>query len=61
VKKPLGWIGVRLFHSIPKASREHAGSLGIRDEGLLDSALARPKNEFAYAAESDRMRSQYFV
>ncbi len=28
------------------------GSPGIRDEGLFDSALARPKNRFAYAPES---------
>lgn len=27
---------------------EHGGATGIRDEGLLDSALARPKNMFAY-------------
>jgi death-on-curing protein len=28
---------------------EHGGSDGIRDETLLDSALAKPKNVFAYA------------
>lgn len=28
---------------------EHGGSEGVRDEGLLDSALARPKNRYAYA------------
>jgi death-on-curing protein len=27
---------------------EHGGLAGIRDEGLLDSALARPQNLFAY-------------
>lgn len=27
---------------------EHGGSTGIRDEGLLDSALGRPENLFAY-------------
>ena len=27
---------------------EHGGSYGIRDKGLLDSALARPKNICAY-------------
>ena len=27
---------------------EHGGATGIRDKGLLDSALARPKNMFAY-------------
>jgi death-on-curing protein len=28
---------------------EHGGSDGVRDEGLLDSALARPKNLLAYS------------
>lgn len=27
---------------------QHGGTLGIRDESLLESALARPKNAFAY-------------
>ena len=27
---------------------QFGGSLGIRDEGMLDSALARPKNLFSY-------------
>jgi death-on-curing protein len=29
---------------------EHGGTAGIRDEGLLDSALARPLNRAAYGA-----------
>lgn len=29
------------------------GSTGIRDEGLLDSALARPQNRFLYVPDSD--------
>ncbi len=29
---------------------EHGGGVGIRDEGLLDSALARPSNTVAYGA-----------
>ncbi len=31
----------------------HGGGTGIRDEGLLDSALARPLNLMAYANASD--------
>lgn len=31
---------------------EHGGARGVRDEGLLESALARPLNLFAYG-ESD--------
>lgn len=30
----------------------HGGSSGIRDEGLLESALARPQNIAAYASKS---------
>jgi death-on-curing protein len=29
---------------------EHGGASGLRDEGLLDAALARPLNRAAYAA-----------
>ena len=28
--------------------REHGGATGVRDEGLLESALARPRNKHAY-------------
>ena len=31
---------------------EHGGSAGVRDEKLLDSALARPKNLLAYGKPS---------
>lgn len=27
---------------------EHGGAMGVRDDGLLDSALARPRNKAAY-------------
>jgi death on curing protein len=33
--------------------REHGGSLGVRDEGLLESALARPQHKFAYARKPE--------
>jgi death-on-curing protein len=29
--------------------REHGGSAGIRDDGLLESALTRPQHKYAYA------------
>jgi len=35
-----------LLHAAALA--EHGGMEGMRDEGLLDSALARPRNLFAY-------------
>ncbi len=31
---------------------EHGGSDGIRDKGLLESALFRPKNQFTYSNPS---------
>jgi death on curing protein len=33
--------------------REHGGSPGLRDEGMLESALARPQQKFAYADQPD--------
>jgi death on curing protein len=43
------WIDKRallLLHA--ESLAEHGGSVGLRDEGLLDSALARPLNLVAY-------------
>jgi death on curing protein len=43
------WIDKRsllLLHA--ESLAEHGGSAGLRDEGLLDSALARPLNLVAY-------------
>ena len=33
--------------------RQHGGLSGIRDENALESALARPKNRWAYQQEGD--------
>jgi death on curing protein len=33
--------------------REHGGLPGVRDEAALESALARPKQKWAYEAEAD--------
>lgn len=38
---------VRLIHQMQLA--EHGGATGIRDQGLLESAIDKPKNVFAYA------------
>ncbi len=35
---------------------EHGGDSGLRDEGLLESALARPKNIEAYEPDADIAR-----
>ena len=43
------WISkpaLLLLHA--ESLAEHGGSPGLRDEGLLDSALARPQNLLAY-------------
>jgi death on curing protein len=48
MREPI-WIDkpeVLIVHSMQLA--EHGGSDGIRDETLLDSALAKPRNVFAY-------------
>jgi death on curing protein len=47
------WIEKRVvlaYHAMQLA--EHGGSSGIRDEGLLESVLARPQNLAAYASEA---------
>ena len=36
--------------------RQFGGADGLRDEGLLDSALARPLNRFAYEGDGDLCR-----
>ena len=40
---------VRAIHL--RQLEEHGGAEGVRDQGLLDSALARPKNLRAYSDE----------
>lgn len=49
IKEPV-WIRqdvVRAIHE--RQLSEHGGDAGIRDEGLLQSALARPQNVLAYS------------
>lgn len=44
------WIQQRMVIDAHEESLvEHGGPSGIRDIGMLESALARPKNLFAYA------------
>jgi death on curing protein len=45
------WVVVSVALAIhDEQIAEHGGGSGVRDETLLDSALARPKNLFAYEA-----------
>jgi death-on-curing protein len=53
VKEPR-WIDVRAFLLLHSASlAEHGGRTGIRDQAALASALARPRNRFAYDKDVD--------
>ena len=48
MKEPL-WISKEVVLAIhDELLAEHGGATGLRDEGLLDSALARPENLFSY-------------
>lgn len=43
------WINRELIIAIHERQlAEHGGSSGIRDEGMLESALARPRQKWAY-------------
>ena len=51
------WIGANVVVAIHKLQiSEHGGSDGIRDQGLLESALARPQNIAAYEPDADVAR-----
>ena len=48
------WLTRQMLEALHDAQlREHGGSSGVRDEGLLESALARPQHKFAYADRVD--------
>jgi len=51
------WVSraaLELLHD--ESLKEHGGAEGLRDSGLLDSALARAQNLFAYEEVSDVCR-----
>ena len=51
------WIDVRALRLLHGESlAEHGGLSGMRNEGLLMSALARPQNLFAYEGVTDISR-----
>lgn len=50
------WIDLEVVLAIhDEQLAEHGGQAGVRDRGLLESALNRPRNQFAYG-ESSRTR-----
>lgn len=47
------WISIELTTSIHRRQlAEHGGADGVRDPGMLESALGRPRHLFAYADPS---------
>ncbi|MCH8188932.1 MAG: type II toxin-antitoxin system death-on-curing family toxin [Proteobacteria bacterium] len=43
------WLDKRIALAMHETLiRDYGGSAGVRDEGLLESALARPQNQLAY-------------
>ncbi len=52
------WISLELTLAIHKRQlAEHGGIEGVRDEGLLFSALDRPKNLLAYSSDTPDLAS----
>ena len=50
MQQPIRWVDRRVVLAIhDEQVAEHGGQPGIRDAGLLESALARPQNAAAYA------------
>jgi death on curing protein len=48
------WLSKALILAIhDEQLAEHGGGTGVRDEGLLESALARPRNRFACNEAAD--------
>lgn len=47
------WLGLRTLHAVHRELiAEHGGLHGVRDEGMIESALARPQNRWTYEAGS---------
>jgi death-on-curing protein len=49
VRKEPNWISKQVVLALhERLLAEHGGAAGLRDEGLLEAALASPRNHFAY-------------
>jgi death-on-curing protein len=47
------WVDLAVVLAIhDEQLAEHGGQPGVRDQGLLESALARPRNQFSYGESS---------
>jgi len=52
VKEPV-WVLREVVHALhDRLLSEFGGASGVRDEGMLESALSRPTNQFAYGTPS---------
>jgi death-on-curing protein len=48
------WLTPQMVAAIHSAQiQEHGGSLGVRDQAMIESALARPRNKWEYEPEAD--------
>lgn len=53
VSEPI-WLTRRIVQAVHERQiREHGGRDGVRDEGLIASALARPQNRWGYSQDVD--------
>jgi death-on-curing protein len=49
VNEPWRWVAAEVLLAVHEEQlAEHGGAAGVRDLGLLESALARPQNQVAY-------------
>ena len=55
------WIDLEVVLAIhDEQLAEHGGQAGVRDRGLLESALSRPQNQFAYGEHAlPRLAASY--
>ena len=55
------WIDLEVVLAIhDEQLAEHGGQPGVRDRGLLESAITRPRNQFAYGEQSlSRLAASY--
>jgi death-on-curing protein len=53
VKEPV-WLDLTVVEAIhADLIREHGGALGVRDSGVLESALARPRQKWLHDRKTD--------
>jgi death-on-curing protein len=55
------WVDLEVVLAIhDEQLAEHGGQVGVRDRGLLESAMGRPMNQFAYGEHSlARLAARY--